>query len=136
MRNTEQYFDEFYNKTYSDILKYIISKTDNLSYVEDIVQNVYISFYKTLIKKGVDYFDNEKAYLIKLSKSELFKYYTLKNKIKFIFNIKEEEELNILENIPDKLDIENFVLNKINIEKICDFIKKENSTFTFKVILL
>ena len=115
MRNTEQYFDEFYNKTYSDILKYIISKTDNLSYVEDIVQNVYISFYKTLIKKGVDYFDNEKAYLIKLSKSELFKYYTLKNKIKFIFNIKEEEELNILENIPDKLDIENFVLNKINI---------------------
>ena len=136
MRNTEQYFDEVYNKTYSDILKYIISKTDNLSYVEDIVQNVYISFYKTLIKKGVDYFDNEKAYLIKLSKSELFKYYTLKNKIKFIFNIKEEEELNILENIPDKLDIENFVLNKINIEKIWDFIKKENSPFTFKVILL
>lgn len=126
MRNIEQYFDEVYDKTYSSILKYVISKTDNLSSVEDIIQNVYISFYNTLLKKGIDYFDNEQAYLIKLSKSELFKYYTLKNKIKFIFNTKEEDNLNILENIPDKFNIEDFVLDKVNIEKIWDFIKKED----------
>lgn len=126
MRNIEQYFDEVYDKTYSSILKYVISKTDNLNCVEDIIQNVYISFYNTLLKKGIDYFDNEQAYLIKSSKSELFKYYTLKNKIKFIFNNKEEDNLNILENIPDKFNIEDFVLDKVNIEKIWDFIKKED----------
>lgn len=126
MENIKQYFDEVYDKTYNDILKYVISKTDNLSYVEDIIQNVYINFYKTLIKKGFNYLDSNKAYLIKLSKSELFKYYSLKNKVKFIFNINDKEDLNILENVPDKINIEDFVLDEISVEEIWEFIKKED----------
>lgn len=135
MNNIKDYFDKIYNETYNNVLKYIISKTDNLSYVEDIIQNVYLSFYNIIFKKGLNYLETPEAYLIKSAKSEIFKYYTLKNKIKFLFNLQEEDNLSLIDNIPAKLDIETTILNQINIEEIWKFIAKED-LITQKIMAL
>lgn len=134
MEKLQQYFDKVYEETYNNVLKYVILKTDNLSYVEDIMQNVYIAFYNTIKKKGVNYLIKEEAYLIKLVKSELFKYYTLKNKLKVLLSLKEDKS-DILDNIPNEIDIENIVLNKVSAEEIWKFIKMEE-LLTQKIMAL
>ena len=47
----DEQFNEIYDKTYHNTLKYIISKCDNLSNVEEIVQEVYIKLYKQIKKR-------------------------------------------------------------------------------------
>lgn len=89
----QEEFNRIYNETYNTILKYVISKTDNISNVKDIMQNVYVNFYRSLKKRGINYFENINSYLIKLCKSELFKYYSLKNIFKYVFSSEEDEQL-------------------------------------------
>ena len=74
-------FNNLYDETYHQVLRYVIAKCDNLANVEDIVQNVYIKVYEVLDKKGIDYFERPIPLLIKFCKNELFKYYNLKQRL-------------------------------------------------------
>lgn len=42
----EERFNDIYNETYHTITRYVISKCDNLSNVEKIVQDVYLKLYR------------------------------------------------------------------------------------------
>lgn len=128
-------FNKIYDETYSSVFKFILSKIDNIDYVEDIMQNVYLNFYKVLEKKGIDYFDSNISYLIKLSKSELFKYYSLKDKFKYILSSKEDDVKIFIESIPDNVSIEKETFNRIELEQIWNRISKEDLV-TQKVLVL
>ncbi len=82
---TNKEFNNLYEDTYHQVLRYVIAKCDNLVNVEDIVQNVYIKVYEVLEKKGLSYFERPIPLLIKFCKNELFKYYSLKQKLELIF---------------------------------------------------
>lgn len=78
----EEILQEVYNDTYDEILRFIVSKCNNIEDVQDIVQNVYFKFYKALSSKEIkDY----TKYLYGIAKNEIFKTYgilgTLKNNI-------------------------------------------------------
>lgn len=131
----EQRFDCIYNETYDSTLKYVVSKCDNLSNVEDIMQNIYVKLFK-IISKNKNYVDNYKSFLIKLSKNELFKYYSIKNKMKIILNISIKEELSIFDNIKDeKINIEEDIIKYVSLENIWKFIKRQD-ILTQKIITL
>lgn len=122
--NEEKEFIKLYEKTYPVISRYVIVKCDNLSNVEDIVQNVYIKVYQIILKKGIDYFNNSIPIILKLCKNELFKYYSLKEKIKYILY---DEKVNYqIENIPCHSNIENDFELKLTIEDAWNIIKKED----------
>ena len=131
INQVDEQFNEIYDKTYHNTLKYIISKCDNLSNVEEIVQEVYIKLYKQ-IKKDSTYIKSYNQFLIKLAKNELFKYYSIKNKFKVILNVSLEEKIDYIENIKDEnIKIEEDIENN-NILKL--FIK-DYTLYKYKDII-
>lgn len=120
----EAEFDQIYNRSYQYLLKYVITKIDNLSNTEDVMQEIYVHIYKIINKKGIDYINNEKYFILKIARNELFKYYSLKNKLKNLCNYD-------MENISTALfsdtsqDTSLEVETKMEGEDIWSIIKKE-----------
>ena len=127
-------FDEIYNNTYDKVLNYVTIKCDNISNIMDIMQNIYLNLYNNLNKYKIDNID---AFLIKLAKNELFKYYSLKNKLKYVFNKNINNAFDdSLTDIPDKtINVEEQAINNYMIDEIFSEIKKLD-ILTQKIITL
>ena len=111
-------FEPIYNKTYKDILKYIIAHCSNLEDVNDIIQDTYIELYKKLKKNNRIDLENIQAFIIGIAKNILKKYYRVQYKEKNNAVSLENEELQIEDNI----DIE------------LEFITKENVSYIWEVL--
>ncbi len=97
-------FERIYNKTYKDILKYIIAHCSNLDDVNDIIQDTYVLLYKTLKKKKRIELESEQAFIKGIAKNVLKKYYRLKYKEKNNIEIFENEEQQLESNIDIELE--------------------------------
>ena len=88
-------FNSIYDKTYSDLLKYVIIKCHNVNDANDIVQEVYFEFWKILNKKEISD-SNIKSFLIGIANNKIKKHYKLIQKIKTIslFNTDNNENEN------------------------------------------
>lgn len=134
--NSENFFQNLYNETYDTLVKYVTLKCDNISNVEDIIQNVYLKVYKQIKKKGIDYFKNPTPLLIKFCKNELFDYYNLKNKFNFIFNKGDDDEdifnkLSSMQNIEEEYIIHDTLDNVWIKIKEKDLITQKIAIFYF-----
>lgn len=78
----QSYFDNIYDKTHLNIERYVASKFNNYHDVEDILQEVYLEFYKTLCRHGSNYISEPESFLITIAKKKLIRRYALKNKLK------------------------------------------------------
>lgn len=74
------YFNRIYAETHQDILRYIVIKTNRSNDVEDLLQEVYRSFYARLQRKGNRDILDAKQYLIAIAKKELAKFYQHKSR--------------------------------------------------------
>lgn len=72
----DQYFDEVYDRTYPDVLKYVLVKTSRMEAVEDILQDIYRNFYARIAKKGYEDIQQPIAFLMTIAKKELSRHYT------------------------------------------------------------
>lgn len=104
-------FERIYNKTYKDILKYIIAHCSNLDDVNDIIQDTYVLLYKTLKKKKRIELESEQALIKGIAKNVLKKYYRLKYKEKNNIEIFENEE----QQLESNTDIELEFITKDNV---------------------
>lgn len=68
-------FTEIYDATYDYIFKYILSKVSSREAAEDIIQNVYLKFYKRMCDDGTMKILNPKHYLLKSAKGLVADYY-------------------------------------------------------------
>ena len=127
----EERFNDIYDKTYHTITRYVISKCDNLCNVEEIVQDVYLKLYKLLNKNYA--IQDYQSFLLKLSKNELFKYYSIKNKFKTLLSINVDSKLETI--IDDNINIEDDFSKKYDLELIWKEIKKQD-LITQKIITL
>ena len=116
-------FDNIYNETYEDILKYVICNSSNLEDVKDIIQNVYLELLR-ILKKNKSVVVN-KAYLMGIARHKIKDYYRFnyKRKILDLFN---KDGVCELENLPDNFNLEEFIIKNEDINKIWDFLKKKN----------
>lgn len=136
--NIIEQFNIVYDNTYSRISKLVISKCDNISNIEDIVQDVYSELLDVLNKKGVEYILDYEKFTYNLAKKKIFKYYSLKNKIKDTINIKftnDIENSNEFNELVDNVDYEDEYLEKYDYEIVLKEIKKMD-LITQKVIIL
>lgn len=69
----EERLIEIYNETYTDVLRYVISKCNSPDDINDLMQNIYLNYFKRIKKKG-EAIDSKK-YLITIARNELFKHY-------------------------------------------------------------
>ena len=74
-------FNTIYDKTYSDILRYIIIKCHNINDANDIIQDVYLELFNILNRKEITD-DNIKSFLIGIAINKIKKYYSLLGRIK------------------------------------------------------
>lgn len=45
-------FIKIYNDTYNDVLKYVVAKCNDANDIKDLMQNIYLSFFKSLNKNS------------------------------------------------------------------------------------
>ena len=121
-------FEKIYNETYSNTLKFVIVKCNDIDNIKDIIQDTYIELYKKLKKKDVST-DNEKAYVIGISKNIIKRHY--KEKRKKYNEISIDENIEITENE----DIELNFVNEENVKEIWNFIKTKD-LLTSKIFYL
>lgn len=121
-QETLKEFNTLYEKTYNDVLKYIVCKCSNIADAEDILQNVYIEVYKKLLKKE----DISKTYLIGITKNKVKDYYRFRYKQKII-SFFEKEEKTLLDAIPSDVDIEKSMFQKYDTECVWKYLKKKKA---------
>ena len=117
---TEQDFENIYHATYSILSRFVFSKSRNEADAQDLLQEVYYSFYKHL-QNTTEKIDNPQSYLIKMAENQLSSYYAKLSKKDITL---EDNEFDIFESIPDDFELELDVLDKISIDLIWKEIEK------------
>lgn len=129
-------FNDIYDKTYSDILKYIIIKCHNINDANDIIQETYLELWKILNKKELDDL-KIKNYLIGIAINKVKKHYTLIQKLKTISLFdKNGEDIELIDTIKDNFDIEELMIKDDNWNRIWNYIKKKKNQDIPKVFYL
>ena len=119
-------FEYLYNETYNNTLKYVVCKCCNLEDVNDIIQDIYVDFYKLLKKNSVIELNNVNAFIIGIAKNKVKKYYGFKYKIQNMFIPNSVDDI-ALSKISSDINIEELVLKNINTIEMWDFIKKKKA---------
>ena len=125
-------FEEIYNKTYNNVLKYIVCKCQNLDDVNELVQDTYVELYQML--KNRKQIKNEKSYVLGIAKNIVKKYY--RNKYKEKSNIlyfskdREQDEIEIQADVNLEADF----ISKENIEEIWNYLRSRNFLYYPEII--
>ena len=120
-KNLKQ-FNSIYDKTYNQVLKYIVCKCSNIEDVNDIIQEVYLEVYKTIDKnKKIDDFEK---YIIGIARNKVKKHYTLLYRLQTIplFNNKNEDTY-LIDTLKSDINIEKIIIQSDNLEKIWNYLK-------------
>jgi len=115
-------FNKIYDKTYKDVLRFIVCRCSNMEDVNDIIQETYIDFYNALVKeKNIDDYNK---YVIGIAKNKIKKHYSLLYRIKTIsiFSMK-DDDIELLDKIKSNMDIEKIVIKTSDIELIWEYLK-------------
>ncbi len=114
MKTSPQDFDAIYHATFQQVSKFVHFKVADLEDAQEIVQTVYLDFYR-YICKNEKHVDNFSAYLISMAKNELTHYYKTRSETPVILD---EKDNTMLEQIPDDQDLEIEVLNSLSSQEI------------------
>lgn len=126
---TSQYniheFNKIYDKTYNDVLKFIICNSSNLEDANDILQETYLELYKKLSKNN-EIIDIKK-YLYGIAKNKIKKYFSIIYKLKTISLSKNDDnEIELIEKIPSEIDIEKITIENHDLETSWNYLKTKN----------
>lgn len=119
MKYTPDDFTAIYHATFPQISKFVHFKVADLEDAQEIVQNVYLDFYKYICKND-KLLDNVSAYLMSMAKNELTRYYKTRSETPVVLN---EEDNPIFEQIADEQDLELEVLNSLSTQEIWTIIE-------------
>ena len=114
---------------------YIVCKCSNIDDINDLVQETYVELYKILNKKEYIVIENPQNYIIGIAKKKIQKHYGILYKLNTMSIYNNENDLEHEQDIPDNIDIEAEISEKLNAEKVWEFIKTKNIE-TFRVFYL
>ena len=129
-------FNKIYDKTYSDILKYVIINCHNINDANDIIQEIYFELWKILQKKEIND-SNIRSYLIGIAINKIKKHYTLIQKIKTISIFsKNERDIELVDNLKSTINLEDIVIKSESWNKAWDYIKSKSNNDIPKIFYL
>ena len=114
MKRQNDLFETVCHASFKTLSKFVYFKTAQLADAEDIVQNVYASYYRYVITPNKTV-ENPVAYLLELAKNELAAYY--KDKATTKENTLEAQE-DIFDSIPSDTDLALETIEKFTVEAI------------------
>ncbi len=133
-QNNLNKFNIIYNETYSDVLKYVIIKCHDVNDANDIIQEVYLEFWKILNKKELTD-SNIKSFLIGIAINKIKKHYTIIGRIKSIL-VSHKSEYDELKMVKSNVDIEELVINKADWNNIWNYIKLKKNKDVARIFYL
>jgi len=123
MTKEEKIFNEIYDSTYRRVLIYVTAKCSDMHDIEDILQETYTEVYSVLLKKGTDYIVSPTSFVLKVAKRKVYLHYTLKERIRGIsLNTEDEFERELIDTIPDELDVEDAICSKELFDRVAVYI--------------
>ncbi len=129
-------FNEIYDKTHLDLLKYVIIQCHNINDTHDIVQETYLELWNILNKKQLSDI-NIKSYLIGIANNKIKKHYTLLQKLKTISLFEtNHKDITLIETIEDGMDINAFIIKEDCWNTIWKYIKSKKNQDISKVFYL
>lgn len=126
----EKDFEEIYNSTYNQTLKFVVIRCNNFDDVNDILQDTYIELLKVIKKKKLNEDTNLQSYIIGISNNIIKRHYA-KKKAK-VYYIGEDEQS---ASVPDNVDIEAEFITKENVQAVWNEIKLKD-LLTIKIFYL
>ena len=121
---TLEKFNDIYNKTYDNTLKYVFLHCNSTEDVKDLVQDIYFNLYKHISKKNAKKIEDIDKYIIGIAKNTLKKYYHVKEKNKNTSSIDENEDVEMV--IDSNIDLELQFITKQNIEEVWKYIETKD----------
>ena len=131
--NIASRFDELYNSTNKAVLSYITAKCKNTADISDIFQETYMELYQVLIKRGAEYITNEKAFILRIAKQRIARYYSLLKRLRMFVSMtvtnEENEEMDLsntdIESFLIDDSMEDYVVNKMLADNLWQYIQKK-----------
>ncbi|MDR0223257.1 MAG: sigma-70 family RNA polymerase sigma factor [Oscillospiraceae bacterium] len=124
--NAASRFDEIYNSTSKAVLALITAKCKNTADINDILQDTYMELYKVLVKRGADYIMNERAFVMRLAKRKIARYYSLAERLRgfvpFSAGGGDDGENCLFAEEADAFLTEDYVVDRITLENARKFI--------------
>ncbi len=129
-------FNEIYDKTHLDLLKYVVIKCHNINDTNDIMQETYLEFWNILNKKELSDI-NIKSYLIGIANNKIKKHYTLLQKFKTISLFETNDKgIELIETLSDSMNINEIIIREDNWNTIWKYIKGKKNQDIPKVFYL
>ena len=129
-------FNEIYDKTHLDLLKYVIIKCHNINDTNDIMQETYLELWNILNKRELSDI-NIKSYLMGIANNKIKKHYTLLQKLKTISLYQtNDKEIELIDTIEDKMNINDIIIREDNWNAIWKYIKSKKNQDIPKIFYL
>lgn len=122
-QETLKKFNELYDKTYDNVLKYVICNCFDIEDVKDIIQNTYLELLKVLNKKIT--LQNANAYIMGIAKNKVKEFYRFHYKAKLISIFSKKEDLELLDIIPANFDLQKDLIKKEDLNFIWNYLKNK-----------
>ncbi len=129
-------FNKIYDKTYYDVLKYIIVKCHDVNDANDIIQETYYEFWKILNNKELDE-SHIKTFIISIANNKIKKHYSLINKLKTISLFsKLNDDIELIDMVADSVAIEELFVKESEWDSIWKYLKEKKNQDIPKVFYL
>lgn len=123
-------FNRIYDNTKHKVLIRITSKCKNPEDISDIFQDTYAELFLVLSKRGLDYIENEEAFVIRLANQKIYKYYTILEKLKAIIpftHVNKDSEVFEIQNIESaEIHIEDRIVRDELVEEIHLYLRNKS----------
>ena len=123
-------FENIYQRTYDNTLKFIVIKCNNIDDINDIIQDTYIELYHKLQRKNIDV-ENEKNYIVGIAKNIIKRHYRKVNNENNEISINEYENMEV----SDDINIEDNFITQENAKDVWNYIENKD-IITTKVFYL
>jgi len=122
----ESRFDEIYNATYKTVLTLITAKCSRTADISDIFQDTYMELYQVLKKRGTNYISNDKAFVLRLAKQKLARYYSLQERLRIFVSSSSTNEdgdsIDLSDFEADAFLTEDFVVDQATLDEAREYI--------------
>lgn len=129
-------FNDIYDKTHKDLVKYVVIKCHNINDTNDIIQETYLELWNILKRKELSDI-NIKSYLIGIANNKIKKHFTLMQKLKTVSLFdRNEKDIELIDTVEDKITIEDILIKNDDWNTIWNYIKSKKNQDIPKVFYL
>jgi len=125
-------FEEIYSLTSKAVLAYITTKCRQTADIHDIFQDSYLELFQVLNYRGVSYVKNPKAFMLRLAKRKISRYYTLLERLKLFVSLTAENEESTPYEVADiaitSILTEDFTINQVLVESAKKYISSKSES--------